>query len=126
MNIPFIKNEIVTVISVQGNFIIIENTKVLSCGIKRIMFECFDGFFETPTITPTIESIEERVYCFNCVAPNEDFIKRYIEVAKKQRLNNRERVKVNLEKNLVHSRFKRHFELFKEDLTVKDLRKKII
>ena len=123
MNTLFKKNEIVTVISVRHNVVTIQSTTIISCGAKKTVFKCFDGWYETSTITPTIEELEKKEHCYDCIVPNQDFINRYIEVAKKARLNALERVSLNLKKIPNSLRFKSHFELYKDEICVKDLRK---
>lgn len=123
MNFTLKKDEIVTVVSVtKNNTVLIQNTKVVSCGAKMTRFECFDGFFETPTIFPTIESMEENIHCYICIAPNEDFINRYIQVAKKEYTKGLERVEEYLQKEPNSERYKSHLKLFENEVSVKDLR----
>lgn len=119
------KNDVVTAISVQGNNVVIQDTVIGSTGPIRTSLGCFKGWYETSTLFPSIKKLEERVYCFNCIVPNEakeDFIERYIKVAKEQRIKDREKVLENLNKHPLSKRYQRHYELCKEDIGVRDLR----
>ncbi|CAA6807364.1 MAG: Unknown protein [uncultured Sulfurovum sp.] len=104
------------------NDIVIFKATVQSSGSKTIRFVGLGMDFCPKDVAPTMEQLSKKMSLGVYIAPNEEFIQRFIQRSEDLRLNGLKRAEINLSTNPNSRRFNRHKKLFIEAKNIVDLR----